>query len=265
MVNEYRTCYLIDDMLNNDYEKTKNFFIKGNIKILFTTMTTCFEEKIKCDKLMIVSDEYFCRWTNRNQSYQAIHYNYMFKLIVQKQLESISNDYQVILLRYASDEFYFKNIFSLRSCLEKKLATHYFELISLSKRNIDTDEFIGMSLAPNNTQNFNVEILKYLITNNKSFNDLSNEYNSVPDLDQVLSHFNKLMRDNVCSEFILNNTKLLVVLKNLQKHNHVDTNKYKDLFKLTVESKKVEKSSSDLDIDDSDENNNKTFSSKPNR
>jgi hypothetical protein len=167
MLSEYRTCYLIDDMFNNDYEKTKNFFIKGNIKILFTTMTTCFEEKIKCDKLMIVSDEYFCRWTNRNQSYQAIHYNYMFKLLVQKQLESISNDNQVILFRCASDEFYFKNIFSLRSCLEKKLATHHFELVSLSPRIINTDEFIGMSLAPNNAQNFNFEILNYLIQDNE--------------------------------------------------------------------------------------------------
>jgi hypothetical protein len=35
--------------------------------------------------------------------------------------------------------------------------------------------------------------------------------------------------------------RLIGVLKNIQIYKHVDTKKYTDLFKLTVESKKVEK------------------------
>ncbi len=131
MVNRYRTAFIINEMNNADYLKVRNIYMAGKIDILFTTIFTCFDEDIKCQRLIIMGDKFFSKWTQQYEYYQSIHYNYILKLLETTKLDVSCNDQVTIL---GEQEKYFDERNTLTSNMEKNFETHLFEVIILASK-----------------------------------------------------------------------------------------------------------------------------------
>ncbi len=197
--------------------------------------------------------------TNRNS--EAV--GYLFKLI--KQSEPTFDLVKYILKRSVDDNVtralfinWTKNI----SSGPTKIAQIFVKILNKTAMNNQkqtmtkkiklNESFSSNTKKPTVEQqleNLNNSNKENIITNNTSLNDLFNnqdEYNSLPDLDQVLSHLNKLRLNNICINFILKDNLLETLKKIYKKYSNEDMRKkYSDLFTLVDESNKSDSSFDD--------------------